>query len=95
MADRWKSLPENERAEFELLSAEDKRIREIQLMKYESFCRENPQAMHHNNGVSQPSAYMKKKKLMASMGKQYPPPSQPRSYSSNYHGGYSAASAPM
>jgi hypothetical protein len=42
MADRWKSLPENERAEFELLSAEDKRIREIQLMKYESFCRENP-----------------------------------------------------
>ena len=29
MADRWKSLPEHERAEYELLSAEDKRIREI------------------------------------------------------------------
>jgi hypothetical protein len=38
---------------------------------------------------------MKKKKLMASMGKQYPSQSQSRSYSSNYQGGYSAAAAPM
>ena len=29
MADRWKSLPDYDRAEYELLSAEDKRIREI------------------------------------------------------------------
>ena len=29
MADRWKNLSSNERAEYELLSAEDRRIREM------------------------------------------------------------------
>jgi hypothetical protein len=37
MADRWKNLTEIERAEYELLSVEDKRIRDIQLMKFEQY----------------------------------------------------------
>ena len=43
MADRWKTLPDYDRAEYELLSAEDKRIRDMQVIRYESFIRENPQ----------------------------------------------------
>lgn len=54
MADRWKNLPDYQRAEYEVLTLEDKRIREIQLMKYEQYIRENPSAANNSGYKRKP-----------------------------------------
>ena len=41
MAERWKSLTQSQRQEYELLAIEEKRIHDDQMNKYEEFCRMN------------------------------------------------------
>ena len=55
MADRWKNLSDYKRAEYEVLSQEDKRIRDIQLIKYENYIRENPSAAYNSGYKRKPN----------------------------------------
>ena len=46
LAERWKSLDTYERAEYELLATEDRRITEKQVAKYHEFLQHNPSAAY-------------------------------------------------